>query len=382
MSCHDPVRSELGEGMMGETLPQKKTASSRKSPTLSQRAVGKLRSLGSGGDALVRQWLLGPAEVLSARPACQDRHPPFRTPVNVHIYGDSNGTVGLQDLTGGDGFGVEESGSNHCGLHAGVEVHGVEWHFSFQSGGPAVITQCQPREGAHGALRETLPMGCTCCSPSELKRVLSCLRAVFNESTFNQDTRSSNHFARALCHCLGVVRLPPSEISSLSLEAVGLGNMVYLTVYHLGQTVITRSINAIMPKLGAFHSAVELQGVEWSFASTPDRPARTGVAEHIPCEDKSHRFRERLAMGFTRRSEAEVQKIVKELKREWKGGSYNIFARNCHHFADAFCTRLDVAPPPSWLNDLARLLETDSETPTSDSDICSESGGACLFGAP
>lgn len=41
-----------------------------------------------------------------------------------------------------------------------------------------------------------------------------------------------------------------------------------------------------------------------------------------------------------------VEAVVQELSREWPGVSYDLLARNCNHFCDAFCVKLDVQRVP------------------------------------
>jgi hypothetical protein len=45
-----------------------------------------------------------------------------------------------------------------------------------------------------------------------------------------------------------------------------------------------------------------------------------------------------------------VNQIVRELSWEWPGGSYEILSRNCNHFCNEFCDKLDVPKLPGSLN--------------------------------
>jgi len=127
---------------------------------------------------------------------------------------------------------------------------------------------------------------------------------------------------------------------------------VLVRVYDLGQTFLTRWHNSWAKSYGAFHSAVEVYGHEWSFGMTGNDWS-TGVVEHVPGQNMDHTFRETLVVGYTKYSAMQVQQIIAGMKSEWKGCTYNLFSRNCHNFTEEFCSRLGVGPIPSWINDLA-----------------------------
>eukprot|EP00435_Cladocopium_sp_Y103_P062476 s2340_g24.t1 len=127
---------------------------------------------------------------------------------------------------------------------------------------------------------------------------------------------------------------------------------VFVRVYDLGKTFLTRWPNMVAKDYGAFHSGVEVYGMEWSFGMTPDSWS-TGVAANVPGHHPDHSFRETLSMGFTNLSQGQVAEIIKEMTAEWKGRTYDVLTRNCHHFSDELCRRLGVAPLPPWVNQLA-----------------------------
>ncbi|CAJ1342015.1 unnamed protein product, partial [Effrenium voratum] len=127
---------------------------------------------------------------------------------------------------------------------------------------------------------------------------------------------------------------------------------VFVRVYDLGNTFLTRWPNMVAKEYGAFHSGVEVYGMEWSFGMTPDSWS-TGVAANLPGHHPDHRFRETLSMGCTNLSQGQVAEIIKEMTIEWKGRTYDVLTRNCHHFSDELCRKLGVAPLPSWVNQLA-----------------------------
>eukprot|EP00440_Ansanella_granifera_P025691 gb/GFBE01027898.1/.p1 GENE.gb/GFBE01027898.1/~~gb/GFBE01027898.1/.p1 ORF type:complete len:258 (+),score=25.27 gb/GFBE01027898.1/:1-774(+) len=127
---------------------------------------------------------------------------------------------------------------------------------------------------------------------------------------------------------------------------------VLVRVYDLGQTLFTRWHNKLTKDYGAFHTGVEVYGREWSFGMTLD-DFSSGITSGIPGKNTDHAFRETLSMGYTRCSPREVGQILEDMKRDWRGTTYNVLSKNCHNFSDAFCARLGVARLPSWVNTLA-----------------------------
>merc|ERR1711972_688269 len=101
---------------------------------------------------------------------------------------------------------------------------------------------------------------------------------------------------------------------------------------------------------GAFHTGVEVYRKEWCFGKTLD--GSTGIRAIRPGDCLEHDYRESIFMGFTRFNEKEVAAILQEMSIAWSGESYDILTRNCHHFSEALCEKLNVSSPPAWVNTL------------------------------
>lgn len=127
---------------------------------------------------------------------------------------------------------------------------------------------------------------------------------------------------------------------------------VYVRVYDLGQNYVSKGLNAVAKRYGAFHSAVEVYGYEWSFGLAVNQWS-TGISWHLPGQNADHSFRETLAMGTTPYSSQEVLKLIQSMMGEWRGCTYDLFTRNCHTFSDELCCKLTGVPLPSWVNALA-----------------------------
>lgn len=127
---------------------------------------------------------------------------------------------------------------------------------------------------------------------------------------------------------------------------------VLVRVYDLGKTMVTQGLNRTVKSYGAFHSGVEIYGREWSFGMTFDEWS-TGITWNPPGDNPDHKYLETLSMGYTNLSPTQVWQIIEEMKVQWRGHTYHLLTRNCHHFTNAFCQKLGVGSIPPWLNDLA-----------------------------
>ncbi|KAJ4956006.1 hypothetical protein NE237_012789 [Protea cynaroides] len=102
---------------------------------------------------------------------------------------------------------------------------------------------------------------------------------------------------------------------------------------------------------GIFHSAVQVYGdEEWSFGFCENG---TGVFNCPPSKNPMYTYRECITLGKTNLSIFKVNQILRELKTEWPGNSYDLLSKNCNHFCDVFCERLGVPKLPAWVNRFA-----------------------------
>ncbi|KAL0913228.1 hypothetical protein M5K25_016672 [Dendrobium thyrsiflorum] len=107
---------------------------------------------------------------------------------------------------------------------------------------------------------------------------------------------------------------------------------------------------------GIFHSAIQVYGdEEWSFGFCENGP---GVFNCPSGKNPMYTYRERIVLGETSCSLLKVKQILRELSREWPGDSYDLLSRNCNHFCDVFCERLDVPKLPAWVNRFANAGDT------------------------
>ncbi|CAL9038108.1 unnamed protein product [Musa banksii] len=107
---------------------------------------------------------------------------------------------------------------------------------------------------------------------------------------------------------------------------------------------------------GIFHSAIQVYGdEEWSFGFCEQG---SGVFSCPPGKNPMYTYREHIILGETNCSILKVNQILRELSQAWPGHSYDLLAKNCNHFCDAFCERLGVQKLPGWVNRFANAGDT------------------------
>lgn len=110
--------------------------------------------------------------------------------------------------------------------------------------------------------------------------------------------------------------------------------------------------------VGAFHTGVEVHGKEYAYGAHPY--TFTGVFSMTPGRDselvnQAIKFRESISMGFTSLTEEGVRLVISDLERKYIGQSYDMLHRNCNHFSDELCQRLNGSHIPRWINRLAYI---------------------------
>ncbi|GFH26002.1 DUF862 domain-containing protein, partial [Haematococcus lacustris] len=89
---------------------------------------------------------------------------------------------------------------------------------------------------------------------------------------------------------------------------------------------------------------------EWSFGFCEQG---TGVYVVEARKNPIYHYRESVDLGYSPLSKQQIKQLLRQMKQEWPGASYELLSRNCCHFCEALAEGLGVRPLPAWVNRLA-----------------------------
>mmetsp|Transcript_17474 Transcript_17474/g.31723 ORF Transcript_17474/g.31723 Transcript_17474/m.31723 type:complete len:223 (+) Transcript_17474:87-755(+) len=108
-------------------------------------------------------------------------------------------------------------------------------------------------------------------------------------------------------------------------------------------------------KRGAYHTGVEVYGLEWSFGGGQPWP-ETGVFCIEPVSAKNHIYRTPILMGYVSMPPMAIQAIIDQMAPMYISADYDLFRKNCNTFCNEFCEKLGVGHIPSFVTKLTGNL--------------------------
>jgi len=188
---------------------------------------------------------------------------PCEEPVFLHIYdlGAGSKIRHMNEVLRSVGTGA---------FHAGVEVYGEEWSFGHHSFQVSGVYKYPPRKCAGHSFRETVPMGYTTLSRSEVDLIIVRFAKEWPGKDYHMLRRNCCHFSAVFCQALRVGPVP-DWVTNLA----GTANLLIKTYREASQ-----SAEEVALSMAAKAGEIDEQYKIWDTAESTARGVLAKAAQH------------------------------------------------------------------------------------------------------
>jgi len=124
---------------------------------------------------------------------------------------------------------------------------------------------------------------------------------------------------------------------------------VYCNVYDLH----TMNEHLFPLGLGIYHSAIEINGREWSYGGNSDYEG-TGIF-YNPARSLDFNLRETILIGTVLLNSEQFLEIIRQFNSMFIANQYDMIYKNCNSFTNDFAKALVGRGIPNWVNRMAFL---------------------------
>ena len=164
-----------------------------------------------------------------------------------------------------------------------------------------------------------------------------------SKPTTSTSTNSSNLKKKGTTEVFLNIYTPPSNAQPINLSKIGFG------IYHTG---------------------IEINGIEYTFAGSEDAGDISGISAQTPRTTPTGsqwKYKESKSLGYTNKTSKEITSILDQLQTEFKANTYHITGKNCNHFTELVAHKLNVHEKyPNYINRAAKFgnfFQTNQNSP-------------------